>query len=76
MRKEDEFRFAGNVVYRSFAPRSSETYFRTFKDVQFVENQSTKGKFKNGQNFIFNSRFESGNLSMAFQVHLSNNQGG
>ena len=47
MRKDDEFRFAGNVVYRSFAPRSSETYFRTFKDIDFNQ-EPTKAKFKNG----------------------------
>jgi len=35
MRKEDDFRYTGSVVYRSFAPRSSDTYFRTLKTVDF-----------------------------------------
>jgi hypothetical protein len=35
MKKDDDYRYAGNVVYRSFAPRSSDTYFRTLKQVNF-----------------------------------------
>lgn len=65
MRKNEDYRYICHSVYRNFAPRSSETYFRTLKDVDYI-NFSSNTKFKPGQNFIFNSKFESGNLSTAF----------
>lgn len=36
MRKEDDYRYTGNAVYRSFVPRSSETYFRTLKEADYL----------------------------------------
>lgn len=35
MKKEDDYRYTGNVIYKCFAPRSSDTYFRTLKKVDF-----------------------------------------
>ncbi len=48
-------------------PRSSDNYFRLLKDINF-ELPIKKPTLKNGQNITFDSRFESGNLNLAFQV--------
>lgn len=55
MRKDDDFRYAGNIVYRSFAPRSSDTYFRTLKEVDFAA-PVVETKFKTNELYSFNSR--------------------
>ena len=67
MRKDDDIRYTGNIFYRGFMPRSSDNYFRLLKDVNY-EGPSKKVTMKNGQNISFESRFESGNLNLVFQV--------
>lgn len=45
MKKEDDYRYAGNVIYRSFVPRSSDFYFRTLKQIDF-DQITTEAKSK------------------------------
>ena len=65
MRRDEDYRNTCNMVYRNFAPRSSETYFKTLKSCNY-DNLTSTSKFRPGQNYIFNSKFEGGNLSAAF----------
>ena len=69
VRKDDEIRFSGAIYYRGFIPRSSDSYFKLLRDVNF-DGEQKKAILKMGQNICFDSRFESGNLNYVFQVSL------
>lgn len=61
-------RVRGRVVYRGYTPKNTYYYFKTIKDVKMSQVNREKEKDYRGEELVFNSKFESGNLNAAVRM--------